>query len=356
MVCDDETVGPWMHCACHKLQLFIRGIIDKNAEVANVVKRVDGLISAFQTIGGAQLLREQQVERNERTPLVVISYTDTRWNSKYLSIKRLLKLRAVILAIQANVAEQHATPIMRTFYKDFSMKFLTPVDFDTLHDLMAVLTPTAILTEQMSSPGPVITTLYPKLYARAAAEPQLTVESIVNFRRVFNARLLDLFSLDEMSDEVLIATYLHPTNIAAGGFFREGRGAELRQRVLELILGASDPTSPFSFGIDFEVTQSVEDRRARLLMELTEYRRLSSIDRVTNYNKPQEFWARQNGNLPRLADFARIFLSIQASSAASERLFSVSGGILTRLRTRTTPRRLKQLVLISTWEPSKIKI
>jgi hypothetical protein len=61
--------------------------------------------------------------------------------------------------------------------------------------------------------------------------------------------------------------------------------------------------------------------------------------------KPEAYWAANGSRYPRLAELARIFLSVPASSGSVERLFSVSGAILRARRGRLTAQTVESLLL-----------
>jgi hypothetical protein len=60
---------------------------------------------------------------------------------------------------------------------------------------------------------------------------------------------------------------------------------------------------------------------------------------------PDVYWAKMNKTYPRLAKLARTLLSIPASSASVERLFSVSGAIVRARRSRLTATTVESLLL-----------
>ncbi|KAG0195139.1 hypothetical protein BGX28_002157, partial [Mortierella sp. GBA30] len=75
--------------------------------------------------------------------------------------------------------------------------------------------------------------------------------------------------------------------------------------------------------------------------EMDEYKFLTTELGVDELNdckvKPEEFWNLKKNHIPGLSLLASHYLSIQASSAASERLFSLAGRILTEDRTNLAP-------------------
>ena len=107
------------------------------------------------------------------------------------------------------------------------------------------------------------------------------------------------------------------------------------------------------------------DTYRRIDSELLEYRKLNKIDmRLTNstaeYNNPLDWWRFRATEFPRLSRMARKILAIPATSAPSERVFSVAGLTITKLRSRLRPDNASCLVFLKenwaiadSWEKEK---
>ncbi|CAF1071658.1 unnamed protein product [Adineta ricciae] len=65
-----------------------------------------------------------------------------------------------------------------------------------------------------------------------------------------------------------------------------------------------------------------------------------------NDNNPFTFWHKQKDNLSLLAKIAKSVLVIPASSAESERHFSIAGQIVTELRSSLDPEYVEALVVL----------
>ena len=64
---------------------------------------------------------------------------------------------------------------------------------------------------------------------------------------------------------------------------------------------------------------------------IDEFVRIASESKITDALK---FWKLYESHFPQLADLARKYLSVQASSAAVERMFSIAGHIFSPKRRR----------------------
>jgi hypothetical protein len=62
-----------------------------------------------------------------------------------------------------------------------------------------------------------------------------------------------------------------------------------------------------------------------------------------------KFWASKQYQYPILAAIAKDHLAIPATSAESERVFSVGGDIVTKKRNRLSPSTLRYLICLRNW-------
>ena len=65
------------------------------------------------------------------------------------------------------------------------------------------------------------------------------------------------------------------------------------------------------------------------------------------YSNPLLWWKNRAETFPRLSKLARYYLAIQATSAPSERVFSLANMIISRLRTRLDPETAGALVFLN---------
>jgi hypothetical protein len=61
-----------------------------------------------------------------------------------------------------------------------------------------------------------------------------------------------------------------------------------------------------------------------------------------------EWWQRHEPVYPRVAQAARVYLSIPATTAAAERLFSLVNSIIDRRRSRLSPKTAEMLTVLHT--------
>jgi hypothetical protein len=88
-------------------------------------------------------------------------------------------------------------------------------------------------------------------------------------------------------------------------------------------------------------------------LEISQYRSVPALPNMTNQirNNPLDWWRLNEYLYPCLGKFARRVLAIPATSAPSERIFSIAGQIVTKRRNRLTGNAVTLLVwLAGAWD------
>ena len=88
--------------------------------------------------------------------------------------------------------------------------------------------------------------------------------------------------------------------------------------------------------------QRVQTWEEQCSTELENYKVLSELNLMA-HNDPLEWWRTHHKHYPILWRLAKVYLAVPATSAASERAFSVTGNIITALRTRLDPQRAQDI-------------
>ncbi|KAK6180910.1 hypothetical protein SNE40_008875 [Patella caerulea] len=68
---------------------------------------------------------------------------------------------------------------------------------------------------------------------------------------------------------------------------------------------------------------------------------------ISSANDPLAWWHEHQVTFPRLSKYARMYLSIPATSCSSERLFSWAGMISTKSRNRLHPKTVNQMLFLN---------
>ena len=123
----------------------------------------------------------------------------------------------------------------------------------------------------------------------------------------------------------------------------EGRINDATVDVLELMEQAEERASDLAGG-QGSGNQSVEERveeRCRVEIERFADAQRQQFCRTVNgkeiRNNPLDWWREREGDFPTLARLARMFLSVQPTSAPSERIFSAASRLLSQKRTNMDP-------------------
>lgn len=119
---------------------------------------------------------------------------------------------------------------------------------------------------------------------------------------------------------------------AAGTSSGEKQPAK-RIKTLGRLLGRAKPSMS---------TSTPVDQRAK--SEITSYLQEEVID---GDDKPLDWWKENRCRFPLMANLAKKYLCVTATSTPSERVFSASGNIITPLRSLLTPEKVNQLVFLA---------
>lgn len=97
---------------------------------------------------------------------------------------------------------------------------------------------------------------------------------------------------------------------------------------------------------DADVTPPSATELAR--KQLDTYKTLASKQKMVFDDDPLKWWKQYCATLPELSLMVRSYLAIQATSVASERLFSKAGFIVNKLRTSLKPENISMLTFLAT--------
>ena len=212
----------------------------------------------------------------------------------------------------------------------------------------------------MAVDGTAITRLYPTIHQLYANPVEVLEPAAINLRDALTTAIRSRFPWDDISDDILAATFLHPSNVGHAMFEGEEGGELLiraRNRIMEeqrhlLRLDkksylADDTVGEVEDDNDVENPHRVLQRRLKHTID--QYIDMAKEDTVADPKKPEDWWKPHRRLLPLLVPIVRVFYSIQASSAASERLFSLAGNVLTDNRNNLSKVRLNRMVLMNAW-------
>ncbi|KAG0199944.1 hypothetical protein BGX28_006872 [Mortierella sp. GBA30] len=145
-----------------------------------------------------------------QTGLKAMGYIETRWKSAYIMAKRIVDLPKAIFKMQTLQSQPDATADMKSFWKNNQGLFLNENQLACLEEILCVLRPASVFTEAMCENGPAVTDLYPMIHKILTDGPVLSTADEISLRAAFEEELRKNFSVIEIPNTILIATFLSP--------------------------------------------------------------------------------------------------------------------------------------------------
>ncbi|KAF8938640.1 hypothetical protein BGZ58_000453 [Dissophora ornata] len=215
---------------------------------------------------------------------------------------------------------------------------ITEDEESLLYGILKLLEPARHFTDYVCSDNlPVMSDVYPRIrdMIDEALGLAITNPILVDFRDNLVQEMRRRWSLDRIPHNVTISTFLNP-DVVNHIFFNDtikinNDDVFMKDHARGLLLGALlafkqvmlqlDESSQNGFNLDHwtEVFKR----------EISRYEEKAAMEQHDFRTKPHEWWKSRGHCFSHLSHLARIYLSVQASSAASERLFSVAENILT---------------------------
>lgn len=351
-------------CTAHSIHLAISDGLSKSKNLIDLAKALNNFLVnrdkyrvRFRNIQAK--LANNQEGVNILEP--VSSDTVTRWNSTYFILKRLLELRDAIEELSKSLIRDPDRGI-RSDGNILKEKILSKYDWQGLEELSNLLHPFAQASIYMSgSHYPTLSMMYPIMYRifkhLNQIECNLTHISVIDthkhIRESLNARWED----PKMTG--WLATILDPrfkSLTIATSTMRNAVIHELRRKIMQSELFNSNLTETIvatsnnisSFFDDQEDLNSFSniDTELQIYFSIPQIPKYDIGDPLYEKYNPLIWWNENQKTLPLLAEQARIFLGMPATSVPSERLFSDAGNVLTDKRNRLSANIVHDLLFL----------
>lgn len=278
-------------------------------------------------------------------PLELLASNETRWNSTYLMIRRALHLKAAITVFSGD--EEGVVP------------YIGGQDWTVLQKTLDVLHPFYTATMMLEGRGATIHRVLPTLFRLKRHLGEAGRSGLDEIDESFADGIGQAVAkLDKYIDRVSkvrvywAAAILHPkfklsiaTNRATARsefttFFEThwGQGDD-SQQVSEIVPKAGDYDDWLNSDPVGEDTGGWDELNAYL-----------DSERVPKVENVLEWWQVRLSQFPRLSTMARDILSIPASSAECERVFSRCKGTLTQARNRLADDTFDMLQCLQNWK------
>lgn len=374
----------WLPCAAHKVQIAINNawkeggalpLLDKCRNISRMFKNKDAVAD--------QLAKSQQSAGVD--DIKPITMNETRWNSRYEMIKRIIKLKDHIDRTISHFT--NSTILLPTHISLDELKScsLSHEEFETLQDIKNLLEKASEYGNKMgASIIPTISTMYSQALTllpdfsvmktdigkevfrhldagirsrwsltpptRPVAPVAKKVDGVdvpisLKKQAEYQAQM-DRFNItNQQLDSLLVAMYLDPAllndNIWMGESGRKAK--EKAQALLVIEILKDEDKINKEQGLD-DLDMSGPARAAIL-----QYEHQAAMLRARNEmkkfeGKPHLFWRKYQPRHNTIATVARRFLCIQSTSCEAERVFSRAGYLTSNCRANLSTSNLRYLL------------
>ena len=372
------SVEDKLRCACHTLQLALKdGMAADPAlkqlcvdaqHVVVVIRRSSLLrdeladIQADEVAAAEADAMESSDEKDPSRPLKLAMNVPTRFNSIHILFSRLQRVREAV------------EKICRTRAKDFDQRALTAEQWEQIAEVLMVLTPVKILCDRLeASKSPSLSLFIPltcKLMdvLRTLCDGDAPTLKIPCCRALCEKVRLSVYTRMQKAlchNTCMLAMMLDPRVLGKGvpNYDRTIAEQLLRDSFLDFpstlarFRGTSAPPIRHATSRRQESGDEPASKRAKCVLELDD-EKSGDADSLTEVDfylrepgiKPTdcalEWWLQKRERYPVLFEMARVYLAIPASSAPSERVFSVGGLVLNDRRRQLLESRVAKLMFL----------
>lgn len=305
-------------------------------------------------------MREVQAELGLPTHQLVTESL-TRWGSRQKMIERFLEQeKAIVRVLGSDKKSRHLVPTWQ--------------DIEVLESVNKAVKPLQDFTDALSGEAyvsvsyikPVLHLFKTNLLQPEEEDIELTKTIKRNIMQYFDDKYSDpvkneLLDMSSLMDPRFRTTYIDSDKVE-----------QVKERAVTELMSLSLPaekSTPQQPGPAVQVSQgeaqpppnkkmtlaaffkknvpessSHQSEAVKVETELATYLLTPEVDPDTD---PLQWWKRHEPNFPRLSNLAKKYLSVPATSAPSERLFSVGGGIVTCNRACLKPEVVDRLVFLA---------
>ena len=360
--CAEELKWPHFPCFAHTLQLSVRAGLNDVVAIKKTIAACKRVVAYFHksTLASTELAVKQQ--QNQLPKHVLISDVETRWNSTYQMMERLLEQRIAIYAVLMD------SKIIKK--SDAATLDMTDNSWAIMENIISVLKPFYVATSVMSSEEyPTLSVILPiltSLLRNHLHDNEADCAAVASYKTVVKKQLTKRYDIDNPNSTIMLASFLDPRHKRLL-FLSDQQRESVHTMALEKLNSGSAQgqdggasTSP-----DTESTSDVQPNEGALSFllgsfyedetdcaivtpktsqeELDMYNHLKPVSGGMN---PFKWWAVNATSFPRLAALARSILCIPGTEVPSERVFSAAGGTVSKRRTLLSPSTVDKLVFL----------
>ena len=354
-VLEDDKQWKSVNCAAHCLQLCVIEGFSISA-IAQALGAAKSLVKHFHHSARAtEELRKRQESVNQ-PKRKLINDCKTRWNSTFYMCESLLENRWPISAV---LSDESVTKV------EHRRLDLTSTQWELLGDLVKILHPleigtTYLCSEASSSLSSILPVLFGIIKHLEVKENDSVV--IKRFKISVESQIRSRWHLDDIdvSDINILASALDPRYKSLRFLDAEKITevkAELKNQVQQLTLDQSANGHSTNSSLNSQESQpptkkkaldilfGKEDKNSSVILE-DEVELYFSENSASRSCDPLIWWKTNSLRYPRLSQLVKPLFAIPATSTASERLFSVAGLTVTKLRSSLNRENVNTLVFL----------
>lgn len=351
----------WLPCFAHTLQLCISDAKKKVQTVDNLLVKARNIVSHFNHSAVAKNLLCKEQEKQNVPKHSLKQMIPTRWNSEFYMLRRLVEQKTCITNVLLESDTQNLSGAQWKLAEEL-VQLLQPLEeithiasgenFPTLSQMIPCLYAFVLFLNENHKPGSA------GQFGEALRDSiKLRFQNLLKSKVALSAMVLDprykllILNDDEMLPEVTEAIKAEAKSVANTSLAEDTGSSSVQSTTSE---NKTDKRSNFWDVLETIKQNSLNKNNKVDVYELEFDRYIKSgvLERNADILK---WWSDNSRNYPNLAVLARKYLSIPATEASSERLFSTAGNILTNKRSSLATENLAHLVYLHEFLKSSLK-
>lgn len=341
---------PWTErpCFAHTLQLAINDAISCTPSIDRLCKKARHIVGHYKHSSSAQRRLEEYQKRTGKDPLRLVQDVETRWNSQYLMLSRLLDMKE---AVTVELATSNS-----------SIDGLSSQEWKEASEYVKVLKPFYDATVIASAERyPSLSAQVPIIFGMLNCLSNFS--GITEFHKELAASIKTRFPLYAEDKEACLAMFLDPRFKSTIFKPNKQNMMWLKDLVLQDLALCPRVDTTDSEARKQEPKQSAQhscdvwDAFDDLANSQAGNKALSSSEwEIAAYSEeallgkesdPCSWWQTVGSfRYPSLAKLCLKYLAIPATSVPSERAFSVAGEVVSAKRERLLPDHVEQLIFL----------
>ncbi|GJJ67751.1 hypothetical protein EMPS_00097 [Entomortierella parvispora] len=349
---------PRIPCLAHSVHNAIKSTleVDEHYDIRSLVDSVHKLCKLFHSSPKmTQLLQGSQERLNPTSrALVVMMDVVTRWNSTLTMLERARHLLKSMEDVLQRLSDgDEADPVAAAKLRE---RLPAPASWRRIDILIEILKPMFRTTQIFSSSeNGTLATMAPWVMSIAAQLRGMEIEvgPMADFR---DDLVIELENRVELTDTVIVASAFHPSFHNLWYIRDEDRVGLIKTKIRAECMRLADrepvpeaaPSNPVEAishkDSVFAYLETDEDRIPTPVTARDEATRYFARPRERAIVDPFHWWRENKDEYPLMAQLARKYLAMPATSVASERMFSFAGNTVTDKRTRLTSDTVSDIV------------